>query len=98
VTAISVLPLNQRLALDHFDIDDGGSHILVNQESCASRSLGPLLVAVCPAGVYSLNGVGQVDVEYAACLECGTCFAAVPEGTLSWHYPSGSCGISFREG
>ena len=30
---------------------------------------------ICPAKVYSVEADGTVGVEYAACLECGTCLA-----------------------
>ena len=39
-----------------------------------------------------------ISVEYAACLECGTCLAVAPPGTLTWHYPRGGMGVVFREG
>ena len=57
-----------------------------------------LLVRVCPAHVYSLEPDGSLAVEYAACLECGTCLAVAPKGALRWHYPRGGFGIVFREG
>jgi ferredoxin-like protein FixX len=41
---------------------------------------------------------GHISVEYAACLECGTCLAVAATGALKWHYPRGGFGIQFREG
>jgi ferredoxin-like protein FixX len=37
-------------------------------------------------------------VNYAACLECGTCKAMAAPGALTWHYPRGGFGIAYREG
>ena len=48
--------------------------------------------------MYSVEADGTIGVEYAACLECGTCLAMAPKGVLKWHYPRGSFGIMFREG
>jgi ferredoxin-like protein FixX len=36
----------------------------------------------------------ESHIEYAACLECGTCLAIA----LKWHYPLGGFGVQFREG
>jgi ferredoxin like protein len=44
------------------------------------------------------TGTGKVLVEYAACLECGTCLAVAAPGSLTWHYPRGGFGIQYREG
>lgn len=53
---------------------------------------------VCPAHVYSEEADGTISVEYAACLEYGTCLAVAAPGALKWHYPRGGFGISYREG
>ena len=59
---------------------------------------GPLLERVCAAHVYTALPDGSVQVQAAACLECGTCLAVAPAGVLRWHYPRGGYGIAFREG
>ena len=86
---------------DHFlafTTDEEQSHIHVNQEIARANGTGRLLVRVCPAHVYSEEPDGTIAVEYAACLECGTCLAVAAPGALSWHYPRGGFGVSFREG
>lgn len=90
--------VTQRLALNHYEIDEGTSHIEVNQEIAQATGTGKLLVRVCPAHVYSERDDGTIDVEYAACLECGTCLAVAAPGALTWHYPNSAMGIVFREG
>lgn len=86
---------------DHFlafTTDEEQSHIHVNQEIAWANGTGRLLVRVCPAHVYSEEPDGTISVEYAACLECGTCLAVAAPGALRWHYPRGGYGVSFREG
>lgn len=90
--------VTQRLAGNHYEIDEGNSHIEINQEIAKATGTGKLLVRVCPAQVYSEREDGTIDVEYAACLECGTCLAVAAPGALTWHYPSSGTGIVFREG
>lgn len=87
-----------RLARNTYALDEQQSHIEVHQEEARSAGAGPILVRVCPAHVYSLEPDGTVAVAYAACLECGTCRAVAPPGTLTWHHPRGGYGIAFREG
>ncbi|MDP9800751.1 ferredoxin like protein [Arcanobacterium wilhelmae] len=88
----------QRLAGNVYEVDEGNSHIEVNQEVAAATGAGDLLIRVCPAHVYSREADGTIGVEYAACLECGTCLAVAPPGVLTWHYPASSMGVAFREG
>ena len=90
--------VNQRLARNVYEVDEGNPHIEVNQEIARRTGTGKLLVQVCPAHVYAEEPDGTISVEYAACLECGTCLAVAAPGALKWHYPAGSMGILFREG
>jgi len=88
----------ERLGRDHFALDEESSHIEVDQDAARAAGAGPLLERVCPAHVYRVDPDGSVGVEYAACLECGTCLAVAPPGVLRWHYPRGGFGVSYREG
>ncbi len=88
----------ERLARNHYDLDEEESHIEVDQEVARRTGAAKILIAVCPAHVYSLAPDGTIAVEAAACLECGTCLAVAPPGSLRWHYPRGGFGVTFREG
>lgn len=88
----------ERLAGNRFELDEGTSHIEINQELAKATGTGKRIVAVCPAHVYTEEADGTISVEYAACLECGTCLAVASPGALTWHYPRGGMGVHFREG
>lgn len=88
----------ERLGRVHFALDERFSHIEVDQAAARATGAGLLLERVCPAHVYRLEPDGTVGVEYAACLECGTCLAVAPPGVLRWHYPRGGFGMSYQEG
>lgn len=90
--------MNERLAGNVFETDEGNSHIRVNQEVMRATGFGDALVRICPANVYSKNADGTISAEFAGCLECGTCLAVAPEGALEWHYPHGAMGVMYREG
>ena len=92
------LSVPERLAKNRFELDEGESHIEVNQEIVKSTGCGRAIVDCCSAHVYTEEADGTLSVEYAACLECGTCLAVAAPGALKWHYPRGGFGIQFREG
>ena len=95
--ASAVRSTTERLAVNSFRVDEEESHIVVDQELCRTTGTGAAIIAVCPAGVYSEQD-GQILVDQAACLECGTCLAVAAPGALTWRYPRGGFGVSFREG
>jgi len=88
----------ERLARNRYVLDEGASHIEVDQAAVRSAGVAGLLVRVCPAHVYSRAPDGSVAVQHAACLECGACLAVAPPGSLRWHYPRGGFGVVYREG
>lgn len=95
---MKVTTVTERLAGNRYHTDEEESHIHVDQELARSTGTGKRLVAVCPAGVYTEEVDGTISVEYAACLECGACLAVADPGTLTWRYPRGGTGVSFRLG
>ena len=89
--------VQERLARNTYALDDGHSHIEV-QEVARATGTGKLLVRICPAHVYTEEADGTITAAYAACLECGTCLAVAAPGSLTWHYPRGGFGVAYREG
>jgi len=55
-------------------------------------------IYVCPAGLYSLNEQGEVELDIDGCLECGTCRIACGTEVLDWVYPEGESGVQYRFG
>jgi len=77
---VKPLSVPERLTKNRYNLDDEESHIEVNQEIAKATGTGKALVACCPAHVYSEEPDGTISVEYAACLECGTCLAIAAPG------------------
>ena len=70
----------------------------LHQEVCQECEIKPCL-AICPAGLYSISEeTGEILIEYAGCLECGSCRVACPSGALEWNYPRGGFGVQYRYG
>ena len=91
-------PIAERLAGNRFLLDEEESHITINQDLARTSGTATRLVAICPAGVYSLSPDDTLQVEYAACLECGSCLAVASPGSMTWVYPRGGFGIQYRDG
>ena len=86
-----------KLSLDFFK-NDQESHIIIHQEVCRGCEFKPC-ISICPGGLYSVSEeTGEVLIEYAGCLECGSCRVACPHGALEWNYPRGGFGVQFRYG
>jgi ferredoxin like protein len=89
--------VEEKIALNAIK-NDTKSHITLNQSICAGCKE-RMCVIVCPGHLYSLNEeTGEMVVEYAGCLECGTCLIACTHGSVTWDYPSGECGVQYRFG
>jgi ferredoxin like protein len=91
------MKIEEKLALDAFK-NDAESHITLDPktcESCRER----FCIYACPAHLYELNEEsGQMQVEFAGCLECGTCMIACVYGSVTWVYPRGEYGVQYRYG
>jgi ferredoxin like protein len=90
------LKITEKLALDAFR-NDKESHIRLDQAICG-RCRERFCVYACPANLYSLTEKGEMAVEHAGCLECGTCMIVCAYGSVRWTYPRGEFGVQFRCG
>ena len=89
--------IEEKLAIDAFK-NDKESHISLDQGKCRVCKE-RFCVYACPAHLYEWNEKdGQMHVEFAGCLECGTCIIACTYGSVSWVYPRGEFGVQYRYG
>lgn len=92
------MKIEEKLAVDAFRTDKE-SHIKINHEVCRSKCKVRYCLFVCPGSLYSYNEeTDEMVVEFAGCLECGTCKVACAEGAIDWNYPRGEFGIRYRYG
>lgn len=90
------LGLKAKLGLDVFK-HDKEPHITIKAGMAKDARL-KAAVLVCPAGLYSENSSGEVELSIDGCLECGTCRIACGTEVLEWNYPTAGCGVQFRFG
>lgn len=72
------------------------AHIVLDGAKCVGCDLKPCLY-FCPAACFTEED-GEIKFGYEGCLECGTCRVMCPNGALTWDYPLGGYGVSFRIG
>jgi ferredoxin like protein len=89
-------PLVEKMSTVRFRVDSE-PHIVVNGELCRDCSV-HACIYVCPANLFSLLSDGSILFSYDQCFECGACYVACNhEGAISWKYPRGGYGVSFRD-
>ena len=94
---VKKLSPEELLGLNKFAVDEEEPHIVLDKSICAGCKEKTCLV-VCPAVLYTLKD-GEVNFDYAGCLECGTCrIVCKNKGIIKWTYPRGTMGVSFRYG
>lgn len=91
-----VMGLKAKLGLDVFK-ENKDFHISIIPGKEKDARLKKAMM-VCPAGLYSENEQGDVELNVDGCLECGTCLIACGEDVLYWHYPDAGAGVQFRYG
>lgn len=90
------LGLKSKLGLNVFK-EDSQRHIVIKPGMEKDPRL-KRAILVCPAGLYSENENGEVELTIDGCLECGTCRLACGTDVLDWNYPAGGAGVQFRFG
>jgi ferredoxin like protein len=92
------MTVEDKLALDAFKTD-AESHIRVVHELCRSRCRVRHCLRICPGKLYRYNeALDEIEVEFAGCLECGTCRIGCSHGAIDWRYPRGGYGVQYRCG
>ena len=91
---MSAASIAERLATIHFTVDES-PHIVVDGDRCRQCGDHPC-VNFCPAKCFTPNASGGIDYYYVGCVECGTCLILCDRDAVSWNYPKGGCGVSYR--
>jgi ferredoxin like protein len=90
--------VEEKLFQNRYLLDEGHPHIQIKDAKACLPCSQPCTFC-CPAGCYVKNDDGGVDLNIDGCLECGTCRIICSEnGNLSWEYPRGGYGVSFKFG
>lgn len=97
---MSTVKVEEKLFQNRYKVDAGRSHISIkDQDVCATSCSTQQCVVCCPAGCYTLEAGGQVQLTTDGCLECGTCrVICTDHRNVAWEYPRGGYGILFKFG
>lgn len=95
---MSQVNVDQKLGVNKFHVDEENAHIVLKQGNLDRMEYQKLVLA-CPAGLYKINDNGDIQFDYAGCLECGTCRVLCSKTILEkWEFPLGTLGVEFRYG
>lgn len=90
--------VEEKLFQNRYLVDAGRPHIQIRPHEVPSKVL-VSLTYTCPAGCYSRNDRGQVEITPDGCLECGTCrIVTADTGEVQWDYPRGGFGVLYKFG
>jgi ferredoxin like protein len=90
--------VEEKLFQNRYLVDAGRPHIKVRPHEIPSKAL-LSLTYTCPAGCYSQNDKGQVEITVDGCFECGTCRVVTAKtGEVEWDYPRGGFGVLYKFG
>lgn len=89
--------VDEYLALNKYEVDEGSAHIEVNLEGSDEEF--DKLIMVCPAALYKRDADGKKSFDYAGCLECGTCRVICGNTIVTkWENPQPTMGVEYRFG
>lgn len=75
----------------------GEPHIQLRENLSDEQIL--LLQKICPAGLFTPDSAGRVNVHFLGCLECGCCrLLAGSDALAGWQYPPSGAGLTLRYG
>ena len=91
-----ILGRDDKLALDSIRVNEADPHLkIIDQQTC--RQCEPCTVT-CPVENYHSEADGHTTIYWDSCIECGTCRVICPYENISWKYPAGGFGVSYRYG
>lgn len=91
------MDIKSKLAINAFK-NDKENHIKINQAIC-KQCKERLCLYICPGHLYALNEeTNEIQVEFAGCLECGSCQMTCPYQAIEWNYPRAEFGVQYRYG
>ena len=68
------------------------------KESAAQQSDAQASASMQQAQSQLAQETGQMQLEHAGCLECGSCLVICPLGAVSWNLPPPGFGVHYRYG
>ena len=96
---MSIIKVEEKLYQNRYIVDENRPHIYIKDAAvCEKECKTKPCTFCCPANCYTLDA-GEVTLVTDGCLECGTCRVICQDnGNISWNYPRGGYGISYKFG
>lgn len=79
-------------------VPDEEAHLKPDEKECKLCE-SKVCTYICPANVYEWDEEHKkLTVGHENCLECGACRIACERKCITWHYPKGNKGVTFKNG
>jgi len=89
---------DDKLATLAIKVHEGSPHLkIVDQKVCLQCLEKPCTVT-CPVENYKVEENGHTTIFWSSCIECGVCRIICPYHNISWRYPTGGFGVTYRYG
>lgn len=72
-------------------------HIVIKDKDTCNNKCKEKHCLMCPAKNFVLEE-NNIVFSYDSCFECGTCRIVCPHNNLTWDYPFGGFGVSYKFG
>jgi ferredoxin like protein len=95
---MSTSNISDKLFMIRYKCDDK-SHLVIKEMQSCVECVHKDCTFFCPADVYDWEAkINITSVAYENCIECGTCRIACPSDNISWVYPKGGYGMTYKFG
>jgi len=85
------------MSLKYFT-DEQELHLAIIEPIVCQECVEKPCIDFCPVGAYRLQDGNTVQIAVQSCIECGTCRLLCPYQNVSWKYPRGGFGVSYKFG
>jgi ferredoxin like protein len=93
-----LLNRDDKLALDLIRVNEADPHLRIEDQAICLQCKEKPCTVTCPVDNYRVEADGRTTIYWDSCIECGTCRIICPYQNVSWKYPAGGFGVSYRYG
>jgi ferredoxin like protein len=93
-----LLGRDDKLATLMMKVDEGSPHLKIIDQGVCLKCIEKPCTVTCPVENYKVEDNGHTTIYWSNCIECGTCRIICPFHNISWRYPTGGFGMTYRYG
>ena len=98
LTAPKLLSRDDKLATLSIKVNERDPHLKIIDQKVCLKCIDKPCTVTCPVQNYKVEDNGHTTIFWDSCIECGTCRVICPFQNISWKFPAGGYGVSFKYG